>query len=114
LKKLLAEIPGVTLPVEPSECLHTYQSFVVVLEDGIDRDEIIRRMRELDVETTLGTYAMHAQPYYQRTWGYRPGDLPTSWRLFRQTLALPLYPQLDHSDLELVAVSLRRALTSER
>jgi dTDP-4-amino-4,6-dideoxygalactose transaminase len=110
LKKLLANINGISLPVEPPECLHTYQSFVIVLDDGINRDAVIARMRERGVETTLGTYAMHSQPYFQRAFGYRPGDLPVSNRLFRQTLTLPLYPQMTEGDLSLVAESLKASL----
>jgi len=67
-------------------------------------------MRELGVETTLGTYAMHSQPYFQRAFGYKPGDLPVSDRLFRQTLTLPLYPQMTEADLSLVAESLKVSL----
>jgi dTDP-4-amino-4,6-dideoxygalactose transaminase len=112
LKELLAGIPGLTSPVEPAECRHTYQSFVVVLDEGIDRDSVIGRMRERGVETTLGTYAMHAQPCFQRDYGYRPGDLPVSARLFRQALTLPLYPQMAEADLQLVARSLAESLRS--
>ena len=110
LLDLIAEIKGISLPVEPPECLHSYQSFVVVLEPGRDRDAVIARMREEGVETTLGTYAMHSQPFFRRSYGYQPRDLPVSDRLFRQTLALPLYPQMTAADLRLVAQSLRLAL----
>lgn len=110
LKELLADIPGITLPVEPDGCVHTYQSFVVVLADGINRDGVIARMRELGVETTLGTYAMHSQPCYIRDYGYTAGDLPVSDRLFRQTLTLPLYPQMTEQDLQLVSDTLRAVL----
>lgn len=110
LAGLLAGIKGISLPVEPAGCLHTYQSFVIVLDAGIDRDAVIARMRERGVETTLGTYAMHSQPFFQRTYGYKPGDLPVSDRLFRQTLTLPLYPQMTEADLQLVAKSLELSL----
>ena len=111
LKDLLSGMPGVTSPCEPPDCLHTYQSFVVVLDDGIDRDAVIAKMREQGVETTLGTYAMHSQPFYQRTFGHVPGDLPVSQRLQNQALTLPLYPQMTLDDLAKVAESLQKALS---
>ena len=114
LRNLLTGIEGISLPVEPPECFHTYQSFVIVFDDGIDRDAIIARMRDLGVETTLGTYAMHSQPYFQRAYGHQPGDLPVSDRLFRQTLTLPLYPQMTEADLILVAESLKTSLRPGR
>jgi dTDP-4-amino-4,6-dideoxygalactose transaminase len=54
---------------------------------------------------------MHAQPAFER-FGYRAGDLPVSNRLFRQTLTLPLYPQMTSADLTLVQESLRQVLAT--
>ena len=89
---------------------HTYQSFVVMLDPEIPRDEVVRRMRDRDVETTLGTYALHAQPYFVREFGHRPGDLPNSARAYRQGLTLPLYPQMVGDQVELAVETLARIL----
>ncbi|MCE7980645.1 MAG: DegT/DnrJ/EryC1/StrS family aminotransferase [Caldilinea sp. CFX5] len=106
LKSMLSSVHGITLPIEPSGCFHTYQSFVIMLDEAIDRNQIIAAMRRRHVETTLGTYAMHAQPFYQRTYGYSPGDLPNSYHIFKQSLTLPLYPQMMQGDIEQVVVAL--------
>lgn len=110
LKSMLSSISGITLPVEPSGCFHTYQSFVIRLDDAIDRDQIIAAMRRRYVETTLGTYAMHAQPFFERTYEYSPGDLPNSYRIYKQSLTLPLYPQMSPGDVEQVVVALTESL----
>ena len=107
---LLEDVEGITLPREPWWGGHIYQSFVVLLDDGIDRDRVIGLMKKQGIETTLGTYALHAQPFFGKEYGYRTGDLPGSYRAYRQTLALPLYPQLDESDLFRISAALRRAL----
>jgi dTDP-4-amino-4,6-dideoxygalactose transaminase len=114
LTELLDGVSGITLPREPSWGGHIFQSFVVLLDQGIDRDAVIALMRQHGVETTLGTYALHAQPFYAREYHYQPGDLPGSYRAFRQSLTLPLYPQLQEPDLERIAVTLRRALDEAR
>ena len=110
LTGLLQGIKGVTPPVEPGNCLHTYQSYVVMLDDALDRDQVIAAMRRRDVETTLGTYALHAQPFFQRTYGYATGDLPGSAKVFRQSLTLPLYPTMLPDDPERVAEALAQAI----
>lgn len=110
LTQMVSSIDHVTVPIEPEGCFHTYQSFVVMLDEGIVRDEVIAAMRKRQVETTLGTYAMHAQPVYQREFGYQPGDLPCSYRIFRQSLTLPLYPQMSEADLESVVDALDQSL----
>jgi perosamine synthetase len=76
----------------------TYQSYVVRLAEGIDRDGIIRRMRGSGIETTIGTYALHGQPLYAR-YGYTPGDLPNSWDHFQRSLTLPLYGDMKNEDV---------------
>lgn len=107
LREKLQGIAGVTAPIEPAWGGHVYQSFVVLLDEGIDRDAVIRAMREKGVETTLGTYAVHAQPYYMRTYGYEAGDLPRSYTAFKQSLTLPLYPQMDEGMVGTIAATLK-------
>ena len=110
LSGLLAGVPGLALPREPAWGGHIYQSYVVTLERGVDRDRVIQAMKQRGVETTLGTYALHAQPFFGREYGYRTGELPGSYLAFTQSLALPLYPQLEDADLVRVAETLRGAL----
>lgn len=110
LTEMLRDMEGVQPPTEPRWGGHIYQSYVVLLDEGIDRDAVIRSMRDDGVETTLGTYALHAQPYYMRKYGLRPGDLPHSDRVYRQSLTLPLYPPMGTAELERVANALQHAL----
>ena len=110
LTERLQGIEGLRLPVEPDDCRHSYQSYVTVLDEGVDRDAVIGQLRERGVETTLGTYAMHAQPAFRNRYSYQAGDLPTSWHLFKQTLTLPLYPQMTSSDLDFVAEAVQATI----
>lgn len=107
---LLRGRDGITVPTEAAGVRHTYQSFVVTLAPEIDRDEVVRQMRARGVETTLGTYALHAQPYFVREFGYVQGDLPNSARAFRQSLTLPLYPQMAEDQVEKAVATLASVL----
>jgi perosamine synthetase len=110
LSQLLANVDGLQLPVEPPGHFHTYQSYVTVLDDRFDRDSVIAAMRHKGVETTIGTYAMHSQPSYRNRFGLAEGECPVSHRLYRQSLTLPLYPQMTATDVEQVAESLESVL----
>lgn len=109
----LGAIDGVTPQREPRDHRHPYQSYVVTLADWIDRDAMIAKLAESGVETTLGTYAMHAEPAFRVRCGTKPGDLPESYRLMRQTLALPLHQRLDDGDMEFVATALSEAIDAQ-
>ncbi len=109
LRALLHDCPGLTLPVEPAGRVHTYQSFVVRLDDAIDRDAVIGTLRARGVETTLGTYAMHGEPAMVSRYGQND-RCPNSARLARQTLTLPLWPQMDEGVLLQVASHVKEVL----
>ncbi|WP_407360794.1 DegT/DnrJ/EryC1/StrS family aminotransferase [Microbacterium sp. LBN7] len=110
LTSRVSGIEGVQVPTEPAGTAHTFQSYVVLLDDGIDRDEVIRRMRTRDIETTLGTYGMHLQPYFRERFGIPDEALPHTTRAHHQALTLPLYPQLTEGDMDAIADALRLSI----
>jgi perosamine synthetase len=105
----LAGWEALHVPFAPGGRTHTYQSYVVLLDEAIDRDRVIVAMAADGIETTIGTYALHAEPFFARTYGHRAGDRQRSWRAFRSGLALPLHGGLTEEDVELVVERLRTA-----
>lgn len=105
-----AGLAGLQRPRVPDGRLHTYQSYVVMLDPQIDRDGVIASLAAAGIETTLGTYALHAQPFFARTYGFGPGDLPNSFRAFTSTLALPLHPGIGLDEVEFVVAQLTSTL----
>jgi perosamine synthetase len=103
----LADVEGVELRTPPEGDTWSYQSFVVVLADHVDRDALVASLRAEGIETTLGTYAMHAHPAFER-FGLRPGDLPNSFRAQQQSLTLPLLPRMDDALVDRVVEALAR------
>ena len=101
-------------PITPDGRTHTYQSYVVLLEETVDRDAIIDALAADGIETTIGTYALHAEPFFAGTYGHRPGDRPRSWRAYRTSIALPLHGGMTEADVDLVVESLRAAIPSGR
>lgn len=105
LTQRVGGIEGVRPPSEPEGVQHTFQSYVVLLDDAIDRDGVIRAMRSRGVETTLGTYGMPQQPAFARF--VPPGArFPRTERAHRQALTLPLDPQISTDELDRVAATL--------
>ena len=111
LTSLLEAVDLVTPPVEPEYAKHTYQSYVVLLDEQIDRDGVIARMRERGVETTLGTYSLQAQPYFQSLPDAMRHPAETSGHVHRAALTLPLHPTQTQDELERVAGALADVLT---
>lgn len=114
LAERLTDIDGVTPPTAPAHVEPTFQSYVVSLDNDIERDDVIRSMRESGIETTLGTYGMHLQPYFQALMGDLAAELPHATRAHHQALTLPLYPGLGDDELDQVATALRSAVATNR
>jgi dTDP-4-amino-4,6-dideoxygalactose transaminase len=112
LKNLLVDVGGIRLPKDPPWGGHIYQSFVIILDKKVNRDNMIAELRKLEIESTLGTYALHDQPFYQRVYGYSTGQLQCSHRAFTSTITVPLYPQMNPNDLEIVANGVRDAISN--
>jgi dTDP-4-amino-4,6-dideoxygalactose transaminase len=101
----LDHLPGVTTPRVPPGAEVAWQSFVILLREGLDRDAVQARLRERGIETTLGTYALAAQPHFQ---GHPP--LPNSLAAQQRSLSLPLHPRLSDADVKEVVTALRGAV----
>lgn len=113
LSELLAEIDGISPQRAPDGHRHPYQAYVVTCDQRLDRDALVLGLRARGVESTLGTYAMHAEPAFQRACGTRPGALPVSAGLAARTLALPLHQGMRDADVQTVAGALRDAVSEQ-
>jgi dTDP-4-amino-4,6-dideoxygalactose transaminase len=114
LSRKLETILGVRIPVEPEWGGHIYQSYVILLDEELNRDRIVEAMNRRGIEATLGTYALHDQPFFQKTFGYKAGQLPNSHAAFSRTITLPLYAQMTDADLDQIAATLRLIVRAEQ
>jgi perosamine synthetase len=114
LSERLQGIPGIQPPRVPEGMRSTFQAYVALLDDGVEREALIRALADDAIEATVGTYALHAQTSFQRACGTSPGDVPTSWALSQRTLALPLHPSLTSEDTAGIAAAVRGALEDPR
>lgn len=100
----LRACPRLSQPVDSPE--HTWQSFMVVLDEAVDRIAIIERLASEGFECGPGSVAAHLGSHFQP----QPA-LPISERLHRQGLALPLHAGLSQAEVRSCAQALRRTLS---
>lgn len=107
--ELLKDVKGITLLSKPEDGVNNYQSFVLLLDQEIDREKLMNYLKEQGIETTIGTYAQHTQPVYAQ-FGYKTGDLKNSFIAYATSLSLPLYASLTKDEQEQVVQSLKDGL----
>jgi perosamine synthetase len=98
---LLREVPHVSPPFEPADCSHSWQSYTVRLGPGapLSREDLMRALLHDGVPTRRGVTASHLEPPYADG----APQLPVTEALARETLLLPLHPDLTHDQQDLVA-----------
>jgi dTDP-4-amino-4,6-dideoxygalactose transaminase len=106
----LADIEWLRPPATAMRDEQVYQSYVVLLDERVDRSYVMRSLREQGIESTIGTYACHAQPFFRERFGYAPGDIPNSYLAFSCSLALPLHSRMVEQDVVTVVRALRRSV----
>jgi dTDP-4-amino-4,6-dideoxygalactose transaminase len=84
------------LPVEPYEKTglknhHIYHQYVVRTDQ---RDKLREHLSKHEIESAIYyPLALHEQPCFEYL-GYKTGDFPEAERAARETLALPIYPEI--------------------
>lgn len=107
----LSGVKGFILPSEPSWAFHTYQTYAIILDKSIDRDLFIQGLKQMGIEATIGTYALHMEKYLHQLYPYKEQDLPNAAKAFRQTVAVPLYPQMTDEEIERLIKAVRETIT---
>jgi perosamine synthetase len=111
LSARLEPLEGIRAPACPAEGVRpTFQAYVAVLDEEVDRGRFIAALADKAIESTIGTYALHAQPSFRDVCGTEPGDVPVSWMLAQRSVALPLHPRLSEADILWIAEAVSSAL----
>jgi len=104
----LGSLPGLRLPPRLSGGIHSYQSYVVVLEPGtpIEPEALMSSLAAQGISTRVGTYAVHRQPYFRELAMSRP--LPISEEAAARSVSLPIYNGLPEGDQDRVIEAVRK------
>ena len=103
--RYLDGIDGITKPFVDPNAEPVYQSYVALIDPGIDRDRLIETLMIEGIQTQIGTYASHIQPVYRSR-----NRCDRSLDIYRRAIALPLYVTLREEEIGNAARILERTL----
>ncbi|HLZ41962.1 MAG TPA: DegT/DnrJ/EryC1/StrS family aminotransferase [Candidatus Sulfotelmatobacter sp.] len=78
----------------------------------ISRDEFISALKEEGIGTSVHFIPLHLQPYYQKKYGYRAGDLPRAEAEYRRYISLPIFPTMQDREIEYVVEKVKQIVTA--
>lgn len=94
----------VTRPADPAaherHAHHLYSLLIDEHNAGISRDALLDAMTRMNIGVGVHYLSIPEHPYYQKTFGWRPGDYPNAQRAGRQTVSLPLSAKLNDRDVQ--------------
>ncbi|MCL4545077.1 MAG: DegT/DnrJ/EryC1/StrS family aminotransferase [Chloroflexi bacterium] len=110
LRHELRDLPGVSLPVETPNSVHSYNLFTVQLDEstlGVSRDNFAAQLLKEGVQSAVHyPRPLNRQPALQT---YGPfGELPASEAASQRVLSIPVHPGLRNGELEEVIRAVRR------
>ena len=94
------EIPEVLLDRQ-SSC-HLYVLRLRLENLTIDRNSFMNELEHRGVTASVHFIPLHLQPYYQKKFGYRSGDLPEAEHEYVRCLSLPIYPGMSDEEIDYV------------
>jgi perosamine synthetase len=106
--KLLRDIPGITVPVEPKGYTNVYWMYCILVDKkryGMDRDALRAVLAKKGIETRTFFVPIHFQPtYYEQ---YKRETFPVSEMLCRDGLYLPSASTLTEQQIAAVVSVIR-------
>ena len=109
----LADVDWLKLPLVPSNCVHSWQSFVTLFNQdcvGVSRNQVMESLEAMGIATRPGTHAIHSLGYYANKYSLTPDDFPVAQRLNDQTMAIPLHNRMSEQDIYHVVDCLEKAV----
>jgi perosamine synthetase len=105
----LASSPLLELPPRREGDQHSWHLYAIrlnleLLSSG--RAEVIQRLGEAGIGTSVHFIPLHLHPHYQRRYGYRPGDFPVAESIFQRSISLPIWPGMTEAQVDRVAATL--------
>ncbi|MBH8555299.1 DegT/DnrJ/EryC1/StrS family aminotransferase [Nostocaceae cyanobacterium CENA357] len=121
-QELLADLPGLKLPTEPSWAKSNWQSFCVRLPEKLDQLQIMQAMLDAGVSTRRGIMCAHREPAYSiEAWScsingnacdcesVKCKRLNESEQAQDHAIILPLFPRMTDQEQERVIKLLKNA-----
>jgi UDP-4-amino-4-deoxy-L-arabinose-oxoglutarate aminotransferase len=96
---------------------HSWHLFIVRVDidkAGMSRDEFMQRLKDLGIGTGIHFRAIHEQKYYREAMPAVAGTLPdTEWNS-RRICSLPLFPDMEMTDVDRVVAAIKNVITKKR
>ena len=108
-----SELP-IILPEPPEKnTRHAYHLYTILIDKkiaGFSRDSFFTKMNSEEVGVGVHYLSIPEHPYYKKQFGWKVKDYPNAMKIGRETVSLPLSPNLSDYDVDRVVNTVKKIL----
>jgi dTDP-4-amino-4,6-dideoxygalactose transaminase len=112
-----AAIEELQLPPHHEADSHSWHLFILRLRPELltlKRNDFVRELKRAGIETSVHFIPLHLHPYYQRRFGYRPGDFANAEDAYSRAISLPIFPDMTADEVERVVRTVENLVVNSR
>jgi perosamine synthetase len=99
----------IKLPVIPKDRNHTWQTFHVIVDSSLNRDQIIQTLKGKGIGTNYGAQCIPQQLFYKIKYELDCEKwFPNSMLAYKQGLALPIYEKLSKEEIKFISKEIKK------
>jgi len=76
-----------------------------------ERDRIIKKMLEKDIQCGVYFPPIHLQPFYRKMFSYKSGDFPVTENVAKRVIALPFFNDLETKEINYIVKNLKKIIS---
>lgn len=107
----LQSVAEIELPPDPPDRIHSWHLFPIKLrleKLSIDRSAFIEALKRAGIGCSVHWRPLHLHPYYHKTFGWSPKDLPAASAVWQRLISLPIFPGMLHAEVSQVIETVKR------
>lgn len=99
------------LPFIPEYTSHTWQTFHIIVDNTINRDNLIAKLRDNNIGVNYGAQCIPFMKVYNEKYGYDCEKLfPNALKAYQQGLALPIYELVTNEQIKYISKTLNKLI----
>ena len=85
-----------------SHAYHLYTLLIDFKRINKSRNEIMKKLRDMNIGTQVLYIPVHLQPYYLKKYGFKIGDFPNAENYYESCLSIPIFPNIQKREIDYV------------
>ncbi len=108
------DMPEIKIPqINPADSNPAWHIYIIQLNLKrlkVGRREIFEALRSENIGVNVHYIPIHLQPYYQKKFGYHPGDFPKAENYYSRAITLPVFPKMSDEDIDDVVAAVKKVI----